>query len=95
MVVRPAASVRSRFYLRLSVADKLGVMAEVTRTLADNGISISSMVQHEALDEHAGDTVPLVIMTHTELTSQFRAAVARLDQLGNVTAPSVYYPVAD
>lgn len=95
VVVRPAASVRSRFYLRLSVADKLGVMAEVTRTLADNGISISSMVQHEALDEHAGDTVPLVIMTHTELTSQFRASVARLDQLGNVTAPSVYYPVAD
>jgi homoserine dehydrogenase len=95
VTLRPSATVRSRFYLRLLVADRLGVMAEVTRTLADNFISIASVVQHEALDEHEGDTVPLVIMTHTALTEQFRAAVAQLNRLRNVTAPSVYYPVAD
>src|SRR5262249_22045097 len=95
VTVRPAASVRSRFYLRLLVADRLGVMSDVTRALADNFISIASVVQHEALDEHEGDTVPLVIMTHTALTEQFRAAVEQLNRLRSITAPSVYYPVAD
>ena len=39
--------------------------------------------------------MPLVIMTHTALTEDFRAAVAMIDRLTAVTAPSVYYPVAD
>ncbi|MCS6851846.1 MAG: homoserine dehydrogenase [Gemmataceae bacterium] len=91
----PAHSVRSRFYLRLLVVDQPGVMAEVTRVLAQHHISIASVVQHESLDEHEGDTVPLVIMTHTTLTGHFRAAVAGVDRLPCVMAPSVYYPVAD
>jgi homoserine dehydrogenase len=95
VALRPSATVKSRFYLRLLVADKLGVMADVTRVLADNRISIASVVQHEAPDDHEGDTVPLVIMTHTALTEQFRGAVAALDRLGTVMPPSVYYPVAE
>ena len=95
ITLRPSSTVRSRYYLRLQVLDQTGVMAEITRVLAQHQISIASIVQHEALDEHEGDTVPLVIMTHTVLTGSFRAAVAAIDQLGCVTAPSVYYPVAD
>ena len=86
---------RTRFYLRLLVADKLGVMSDVTRVLADNKISIASVVQLEAPEDHEGDTVPLVIMTHTALTEQFRGAVAALDRLGSVMPPSVYYPVGE
>jgi len=95
IALQPSAAVRSRFYLRLTVLDRLGVMAEVTRVLAANHISIASVVQHEALEEQADDTVPLVIMTHTALTENFRQAVAQVDALKAVTAPSVYYPVAD
>jgi len=95
LVLRPSATVKSRFYLRLLVADKLGVMADVTRVLADNRISIASVVQHEAPDDHEGDTVPLVIMTHTALTEHFQGAVAALDRLSGVRPPSVYYPVGD
>jgi homoserine dehydrogenase len=95
IALQPSAAVRSRFYLRLTVLDRLGVMTEVTRVLAQNHISIASVVQHEALEEHEDDTVPLVIMTHTALTENFRAAVAMIDRLTAVTAPSVYYPVAD
>jgi homoserine dehydrogenase len=95
IILRPSATVRSRFYLRLLVADKLGVMADVTRVLAENKISIASVVQHEGQEDHEGDTVPLVIMTHTALTEQFRAAVAALDSLGNVRPPSMYYPVGE
>jgi homoserine dehydrogenase len=93
--LRPSGTVRSRFYLRLLVRDQPGVLAEVARELAQHHISISSVIQHEALDEQEGDTVPLVIMTHTALMGDFRAALAEIDRLGCVTAPSVYYPVAD
>jgi homoserine dehydrogenase len=95
IVLRSSATVRSRFYLRLLVTDQVGVMAEITAVLARHRISIASIIQHEALEEHEGDTVPLVIMTHTVLTGDFRAAVAEIDHLDCVTAPSVYYPVAD
>jgi homoserine dehydrogenase len=95
LALRSSATVRSRFYLRVLVADRPGVMADITRALADHQISIASIIQHEALDEQEGDTVPLVIMTHTALTGNFRAAVAEIDRLSCVSAPSVYYPVAD
>jgi len=95
IILRPSTTVRSRFYLRVLVADQPGVLAEIARVLAEHHISISSVIQHEALDQQEGDTVPLVIMTHTALTGDFRAAVADIDRLGCVTAPSVYYPVGD
>ncbi|MCI0464239.1 MAG: homoserine dehydrogenase [Gemmataceae bacterium] len=95
LVLRPAATVRTRFYLRMSVIDRPGVIADITRVIANHQISISSVIQHEALDEQEGDTVPLVIMTHTAPTGSFSAAVEQIDRLGCVTAPSLFLPVAD
>src|SRR5205823_7325438 len=46
--IQAPGSVRSRFYSRLMVGDKPGVMSDVTHVLADNRISIASVVQHEA-----------------------------------------------
>jgi homoserine dehydrogenase len=95
VTLRPSSTVRSRFYLRLPVRDRPGVLALIARELARQDISISSVIQHEGLDEHEGDTVPLVIMTHTALTGNFRAATAAIDAMGCINGPSVYYPVAD
>ena len=93
--LRPASSVRSRFYLRLIVSDKPGVISDVTGVLANHQISISSVIQHEALDEREGDTVPLVIMTHTAPTGSFSTAVEEIDKLSCVSPPSLFLPVAD
>jgi homoserine dehydrogenase len=93
--VEPSERVRSRFYLRLLVLDQPGTLADVCRVLADQGISISSVIQHEAQEGHPEQTVPLVIMTHTAETGRFRAAVAQLDRLPSMTAPAVYYSVDD
>jgi homoserine dehydrogenase len=93
--LRPADTVRSRFYLRLLVKDRPGVLADIAHELAQHQISISSVIQHEAFDGHEGDAVPLVIMTHTARTGSFGAAIAEINQLECVAAPSVYYPVAD
>jgi homoserine dehydrogenase len=94
ITTRPAGSVPSRFYFRTLVADQPGVLAEIARELAEHRISISSVIQHEALEEEGG-MVPLVIMTHPALTHDFRAASDGINRLECVAAPSVYYPVAD
>ncbi len=93
--LRPAAGVWTRFYLRLLVADRPGVLAEVAHALAEQGISIASVIQHEALEDGEGATVPLVIMTHTAATDRFRTAAAAIDRLPFVAARGVYYSVAD
>jgi homoserine dehydrogenase len=92
--IEPAERVRSRFYLRLLVADKPGVLADVTRILADEQISISSVVQHEA-PEGEGRPVPLVIVTHYAETGRFRAALAKINGLAAVAAPAVFFSMGD
>src|SRR5262249_54971216 len=78
VVLRPVAAVRSRFSLRLLVQDRPGVLAEIAHVLARHKISISSVIQHEALEDHEGDIVPLVIMTHAALTGDFVATLTEL-----------------
>jgi homoserine dehydrogenase len=95
ITLRSSAAVPSRYYLRLMVQDRPGVLADVTRALAHHRISISSVIQHEAIDGPEGDIVPLIIMTHTASTGSFQATLVELDRLDCVTAPSVYYHVGD
>ena len=88
----PSEKVRSRFYLRLSIADQPGVLADVCQALAEQAISIASVIQHEQTSGAAG--VPLVIMTHAAETGRFRAAARRIGELPSVVEPPVYYSVA-
>ena len=85
---------RSRFYLRLLVADKPGVLADVTRILADEQISISSVVQHEA-PEGDGGPVPLVIVTHYAETGRFKSGAGEDQRLSTVAAPAVFFSMGD
>jgi len=97
ITLRDPATMRSRFYLRMMVEDRPGVMADITRILANHQISISSVIQHEALDHADEETkiVPLIIMTHTVTTGSFQNALDEIDRLVSVRPPSVYYPVGD
>jgi homoserine dehydrogenase len=93
--LRSAATVRTRFYLRLLVDDRPGVLSEVAGVLAGQHISIASVIQHEAPEDAEGERVHLVIMTHGAQTGAFRTACQRLNQLSCVASPAVYYPVED
>ena len=98
--IEPAERVRSRFYLRLLVADRPGVLADVTRILADEEISISSVVQHETEEGEPrvsapGLAVPLVIVTHYAATGRFKAALAKINRLPTVAAPAVFFSMGD
>jgi len=91
--VRPPDQIRCRYYLRFLVVDRPGVLAQIARILGDHQISISSVIQHEAGEEHAPALVPLVIMTHTAVTRAIEQALAEIDKLAVVRPPSVCLPV--
>jgi homoserine dehydrogenase len=91
----PSEKVRSKFYLRALVKDEPGVLADVCRCLANERISIASVIQHEAVEGHPTPTVPLVIMTHVAETGRFRAAAAALGKLPGVCGPAVFFSVDD
>jgi homoserine dehydrogenase len=95
ITLRPADTVRSRFYFRALVEDRPGVLAEVAGALARHQVSIASVAQPEAPDDHEGNTVPLVIMTHSIATSSFLAAFAEINHLACIQPPSAYFPVGD
>ena len=93
--VEPTERVRSRFYLRLLVADKPGVLADVTRILADDQISISSRRPARSAAKDDGGPVPLVIVTHYAATGRFKAALAKINALGTIAAPAVFFSMGD
>ncbi|KAF0807104.1 homoserine dehydrogenase [Alcanivorax xiamenensis] len=68
------------YYLRLHVQDKAGVLADVTRILSDNNISIEAMVQKE-VDE---GLVPIVILTHRVREGDMNEALKRIAALDTV-----------
>jgi homoserine dehydrogenase len=74
--------VQTSYYLRLSVADRPGVLAEITRLLSDSGISIEALIQKEPPE---GETqVDLVLLTHEAIERNVNAAIARIEQLSAV-----------
>lgn len=82
----------SRYYLRLKVEDRPGVLADVARILADRKIGVSSVIQPEA---SAGETACLIIMVHDARESEFRGALDQIARLGTVKAPPVWLRVED
>ena len=75
--VTPQNECTSRYYLRLIVEDCPGVIASITRILADRDISISSLIQHENQKEN----VSLVILTHPAMEKEIRSAMEELSKL--------------
>ena len=96
--VLPMEQVITSYYLRLRVKDEAGVLSNVTRILADGGISINAVLQREAddvagTDAGAGELTPdhtdLIILTHDTREGAMNAALAQLQTLPSVLAPIV------
>jgi len=75
---KPQGEVVSPYYLRLYVAGRPGVLAEVANVLAHHNIGISSVIQPEALE---GEQTTLVLMLHDAARNQIDAAVDTLAKL--------------
>jgi homoserine dehydrogenase len=80
--VLPMEAVECACYLRMRVHDKPGVLADITRTLADSKISIEAMVQKEP---GAGERqVDIVLLTNRALEKNVNRAIARIEKLASV-----------
>jgi homoserine dehydrogenase len=91
--VLPFAELKSRYYLRLSAKDQPGVLAQVTKVLGDQKISIASFVQHESTGGN-GD-VPLVLTTHLAQEGAVQQALTQINSLPPITAPAVCLRMID
>ena len=76
--ILPMDEIETRYYLRLQVKDKPGVIAAVSKILGDKGISISSFVQREGQSE---DNVSLLILTHLAKEKKIKEAIAGIEKL--------------
>jgi homoserine dehydrogenase len=76
------SDIESSYYLRMRVFDKPGVLARITRILAESRISIDAMVQKEP---GAGESrVDIVMLTHLALEQNVERAIARIERLPTV-----------
>lgn len=90
--VQPIDSLRTRYYLRLAVQDRAGVLARITTVLGEqNGISIASIIQKE-VDESAG-TAELVIMTHEAVESAMQQALIAIAAIDTVVEVGTFLRV--
>jgi len=83
----------SRWYLRVNALDVPGVVAKMTKALGDRGISLSSLLQHDA--HIAEDTVPVVIATHEARRGDLDEAASEIQQLAEVHGKPVIYRILD
>jgi len=74
--------IETSYYLRMRVADKPGVLADITRILADSRISIGAMVQKEP--EPGQSRVDIVMLTHRAIEKNVNAAIAKIEKLRTV-----------
>ena len=74
-------------YLRMRAYDRPGVMADVTRILADGAISIDAMLQKEA--EEGEDVVDVIILTHPSLEHNVNTAISRIEALSTIAGKVV------
>ena len=77
--ILPMDEVETAYYLRLRVLDRPGVLADITRILADLTISIDAMVQKEPGEGE--EQVDIIMLTHLTVEKNVNAAIARIEKL--------------
>ena len=80
--IKPMADIETRYYVRMSVADRAGVLAQISKILGDHSISISSVIQKET--DPSTQTAEIVIMTHPAEEQAVQKALKETKHLGVV-----------
>jgi homoserine dehydrogenase len=87
LAILPMSEIVTSYYLRLHVADQAGVLADVTKILAESSISIDAMLQKEPAEGE--QRTDIVMLTHKTQEKNLLAAIAKIEALssvfGNVT----------
>jgi len=79
LLVKPMTNIKTRYYFRLNVADRPGALAQISKVLGDNSISISSVIQKES--NPISQTAVIVIMTHPAEEKAVQKALGEIRRL--------------
>ncbi|WP_435628618.1 homoserine dehydrogenase [Candidatus Ferrigenium straubiae] len=79
LTILPMDEVTTSYYLRLRVQDKPGVLADITRILADEQISIDAVIQKEPAEGE--EQTDLILLTHQTREKRINAAIAKMEAL--------------
>ena len=77
--VLPIEEVITSYYLRMRVEDQPGALADITRILADSGISIDALIQKEPAEGES--QTDIIMLTHQTVEKNANAAIARIEAL--------------
>jgi homoserine dehydrogenase len=80
--ILPIEEVRTAYYLRLRVEDRPGVLADITRILADEQISIDAVIQKEPGEGE--DQTDLIMLTHVTVEKNVNQAIAKIEALPTI-----------
>ena len=80
--ILPIGETETAYYLRLRVADEPGVLADITRILADASISIDAVLQREPAEGES--QTDIILLTHRTIEKQVDGAIARIEALSTV-----------
>ena len=83
--IRPMEEIATLYYMRFMVLDRPGVLSQISGVLGHHGISISSVLQQGRKE---GQTVPVVIMTHTATERHVQAALHEIDRMAFISEPT-------
>ena len=78
VTIMPMADITTSYYLRVHVQDQLGVMADLTRILADGNISIDAVLQKEPGNQ---TNIDIIMLTHQTQEKSIDAAIARIEAM--------------
>lgn len=84
--ILPMDQVETCYYLRLRALDRPGVLADVTRVLADLEISIDAILQREPAEGE--DQADIIILTHKTIEARMNAAIAKIEALPTLIGPA-------
>jgi len=80
--ILPMSEVRTAYYLRIRAFDKPGVLADMTRILADLEISIDAMIQKEP--DEGQEQVDIIILTHETVEKFINQAISKIEALATI-----------
>ena len=77
LTLKATEKIESKYYLRINVSDKAGVLAKITKIFEDNNISVETMLQRPASEDSAN----LLVSTHIAVEKDIQTMIKELEKL--------------
>lgn len=85
LTLKPTENIESKYYLRINVSDKAGVLAKITKLFEENNISIETMLQRPTSTNSAN----LLVSTHVSLERDIQNMIETISKLDFVNSTPV------